>query len=67
MSLLQIYYARFVYVSNQECNLLLSALICMEDTKGISTFDLNPEVQNKNEKEIDAKVKSKVAFKAFFL
>lgn len=51
----------------QESNLLLSVLICMEDTKGISTFDLNPEVQNKNEKEIDAKVKSKVAFKAFFL
>lgn len=34
----------------------------MEDTERISTFNLNPEVQKKNEKEIYAKVKSKVAF-----
>lgn len=41
---------------------MLSALICMEGTKGIYTFDLNPDIQNSNEKENDAKVKSKIFF-----
>lgn len=63
MNLLQIYYLRFVYLwLIQESNLLLSALICMEGTKGIYTFDLNPDIQNSNEKENDAKVKSKIFF-----
>lgn len=34
----------------------------MDDSKVISTFDLNPEVQNKNGKEKDSKVKSKIVF-----
>lgn len=63
MDLLQIYYPRFMYLwLIQESNLLLSALICKEGTKRIYTFDLNPDIQKKNEKENDVKVKSKIVF-----
>lgn len=34
----------------------------MEGTREVYTFGLNPEVQNKNEKKNDAKVKTNIIF-----